>query len=326
MHSTFGPQCCWHRWPGGHCPAGQAPQGPLRTRVCTHTHKAVCPPTRTRLGLAGGTRGHPVAAARWAGVRSHIDGGSARPPPATLHVREPPPLGGAGGSRSWANTESSPEELELGVSWPPGEYCSKGTDRSRYSCGRGRGGSVPLPPPPSPPGGGTSTHVGGRHREDAVQVLHQLLEGGPLGGRGVPALPHDHVPAGGTQVRPRPVPAPAPPQQRPGPRTHRSCVQLAGLSMRWPSFSSLKSSSTGMPGYGEPPSVKISHSRTPKDQLWGGPARQPALRPAAPEQTLPRAGGWLCPHGFPAPALEGPGPTPPSPRRAGGTYTSLWWV
>jgi hypothetical protein len=32
------------------------------------------------------------------------------------------------------NTESSPEELELGVSWPPGEYCSKGTDKSRYSC------------------------------------------------------------------------------------------------------------------------------------------------------------------------------------------------
>lgn len=190
----------------------------------------------------------------------------------------------------------------------------------------GGGAGQCRPPPPSPPGGGTSTHVGGRHREDAVQVLHQLLEGGPLGGRGVPALPHDHVPAGGTQVRPRPVPAPAPPQQRPGPRTHRSCVQLAGLSMRWPSFSSLKSSSTGMPGYGEPPSVKISHSRTPKDQLWGGPARQPALQPAAPEQTLPRAGGWLCPHGFPAPALEGPGPTPPSPRRAGGTYTSLWWV
>ncbi len=29
--------------------------------------------------------------------------------------------------------------------------------------------------------------------------------------------------------------------------THNSLVQLAGLSMRWPSFSSLKSSSTGIP-------------------------------------------------------------------------------
>lgn len=44
-------------------------------------------------------------------------------------------------------------------------------------------------------------------------------------------------------------------------------MQLAGLSMRWPSFNSLKSSSTGMPGYGDPPSVKISQRRTPKDQL-----------------------------------------------------------
>ena len=59
--------------------------------------------------------------------------------PVALHVREPPLLGGAGGSRSWANTESSPEELELGVSWPPGEYCSKGADRSRYSCWREAG-------------------------------------------------------------------------------------------------------------------------------------------------------------------------------------------
>lgn len=32
------------------------------------------------------------------------------------------------------NTESSPEELELGVSWPLGEYCSNGTERSKYSC------------------------------------------------------------------------------------------------------------------------------------------------------------------------------------------------
>lgn len=51
------------------------------------------------------------------------------------------------------------------------------------------------------------------------------------------------------------------------PSTHRSWVQLAGLSIRWPSFKSLKSSSTGIPGYGDPPKVKISHSSTPKDQL-----------------------------------------------------------
>lgn len=37
--------------------------------------------------------------------------------------------------------------------------------------------------------------------------------------------------------------------------------------MRCPSFSNLKSSSTGIPGYGEPPSVKISHIRTPNDHL-----------------------------------------------------------
>lgn len=57
-------------------------------------------------------------------------------------------------------------------------------------------------------------------------------------------------------------------------KAHRSCVQLAGLSMRWPSFNSLKSSSTGMPGYGEPPSVKISQRRTPKDQLRGNEDRR----------------------------------------------------
>lgn len=49
--------------------------------------------------------------------------------------------------------------------------------------------------------------------------------------------------------------------------THSSWVQLDGRSMRCPSFSSLNSSSTGMPGYGEPPSVKISHIRIPKDHL-----------------------------------------------------------
>lgn len=43
---------------------------------------------------------------------------------------------GSSGSGSWANTESSPEEQVLLESWQVGEYCSKGTDRSRYSCQR----------------------------------------------------------------------------------------------------------------------------------------------------------------------------------------------
>lgn len=41
---------------------------------------------------------------------------------------------GSSGSGSWANTESSPEEQVLLESWQVGEYCSKGTARSRYSC------------------------------------------------------------------------------------------------------------------------------------------------------------------------------------------------
>lgn len=56
-------------------------------------------------------------------------------------------------------------------------------------------------------------------------------------------------------------------QGQPPQYTHKSWVQFAGLSIRWPSFKSLKSSSTGIPGYGDPPKVKISHSSTPKDQL-----------------------------------------------------------
>ena len=74
---------------------------------------------------------------------------------------------------------------------------------------------------------------------------------------------------------PSPGQGPRLPLPCPGGGPHRSCVQLAGLSMRWPSFSSLKSSSTGMPGYGEPPRVKISQSRTPKDHLRGSQRHQP---------------------------------------------------
>lgn len=123
---------------------------------------------------------------------------------------------------------------------------------------------------------------------------------------------------------PRPRGWPPPPQRRE--RTHRSCVQLAGLSMRCPSFSSLKSSSTGMPGYGEPPSVKISQSRTPKDQLWvvGGaaasaPEQTPPEHRAQPRGLRPRPPGCL------PPAACAPLPAH-APAKFGATYTSLWWV
>lgn len=60
------------------------------------------------------------------------------------YVRITPLLGGclgrqgSSGSESWAKTESSPEEQVLLESWQVGEYCSKGTARSRYSCRGGR--------------------------------------------------------------------------------------------------------------------------------------------------------------------------------------------
>lgn len=63
---------------------------------------------------------------------------------------------------------------------------------------------------------------------------------------------------------------------------YSSWVQLEGLSIRWPSFSSLKSSSTGIPGYGDPPNVKISHIKTPKDQLW----KQESKNVSAPRRVI----------------------------------------
>lgn len=48
---------------------------------------------------------------------------------------------------------------------------------------------------------------------------------------------------------------------------YNSGGQFGGRSILCPSRSSENSSSTGMPGYGEPPRVKISHSRIPKDHL-----------------------------------------------------------
>ena len=64
------------------------------------------------------------------------------PPQLRLYVLITPLLGsclgrqGSSGSGSWAKTESSPEEQVLLESWQVGEYCSKGTARSRYSCQR----------------------------------------------------------------------------------------------------------------------------------------------------------------------------------------------
>lgn len=85
--------------------------------------------------------------------------------PGVPHVRMTPLQGGclgrqgSSGSRSCAKTESSPEEQVLWVSWPAGEYCSKGTERSRYSCQGDRAISPGFPhtrdqvspPTPIPP-------------------------------------------------------------------------------------------------------------------------------------------------------------------------------
>lgn len=52
-----------------------------------------------------------------------------------------------------------------------------------------------------------------------------------------------------------------------GGHPYSSGGQFGGRSILCPSRSSENSSSTGMPGYGEPPRVKISHSRIPNDHL-----------------------------------------------------------
>lgn len=43
--------------------------------------------------------------------------------------------------------------------------------------------------------------------------------------------------------------------------------QFSGLSIRYPSLRRRNKSSFGIPGYGLPPNVTISHSTIPKDQL-----------------------------------------------------------
>lgn len=118
---------------------------------------------------------------------------------------------GSSGKGSWANTESSPEEQVLLESGQVGEYCSNGTERSRYS---------------------------------SVEVMERTLSWSSTSCLNVglcegTACQHSRM------------------------IMYNSWVQLAGLSIRWPSFSSLKSSSTGIPGYGDPPRVKISHNNTP---------------------------------------------------------------
>lgn len=180
---------------------GTPARGPRDSHARAHTHTHTHIHTQklsVRPSLPGLGPGPLGPSGRRGGLGSALTLGGLGPQVGSPHVCGPPLLGGAGGRSSWANTESSPEELELGVSWPPGEYCSKGTDRSRYSCGWAVVSTERPQPQPQPPGACRGpTHIGGRHSEDAVQVLHQLLEGGPLRRHSMPALPHDHVPADG---------------------------------------------------------------------------------------------------------------------------------
>lgn len=62
---------------------------------------------------------------------------------------------------------------------------------------------------------------------------------------------------------------------------YNSGGQFGGRSILCPSRSSENSSSTGMPGYGEPPRVKISHSRIPKDHLEAEIGLSRAHRPSS---------------------------------------------
>lgn len=93
--------------------------------------------------------------------------------------------------------------------------------RSRWSCAWPGSRASTDPTAPTGPGtpardglrGGLSAGHGGAwglsyliggHGHDPVQVLHQLLEGGALGGHGVPAVAHHHVPVwgGGSRAHP----------------------------------------------------------------------------------------------------------------------------
>lgn len=346
LHSTFGPRVLpvqvARRSPDSRA---NTPGTPEHMRVCTrahthahtHTRDVACPSVHLFQVLGPGRR-DPVgpgdhgmpAAARWAGVCSHIDGGSAGwPQPFTSasprcrvgpgaagreRTRSRPPR-----SQSWGcpgRLASTARRAPIGPGTPAGGRRAAVSAAPPHGShrGAGRGGAGPLT--------SVDVTVSTRSRSSTSCLKVGLCEGA--------ACQHSRMIMylGDTQVgpalcspAPRPRGWPPPPQ-----RTHRSCVQLAGLSMRWPSFSSLKSSSTGMPGYGEPPSVKISQRRTPKDQLWvvGGAAA------SAPEQTPPERRAQ--PRGLPPrpPGCLPPAACPPLPAHApakfGATYTSLWWV
>lgn len=64
------------------------------------------------------------------------------------------------------------------------------------------------------------SYLVGGHGHDPIQVFHQLLESGSLGGDGVPAIPHHHVPgrAEGRRglSRSSPTPPPTGAEQHPG--------------------------------------------------------------------------------------------------------------
>ena len=49
--------------------------------------------------------------------------------------------------------------------------------------------------------------------------------------------------------------------------TYTSKLQFSGFSIRYPSLSNLNKSLFGIPGYGLPPKVTISHNTIPNDQL-----------------------------------------------------------
>lgn len=82
------------------------------------------------------------------------------------------------------------------------------------------------------------THLVGRHGQTAIQILHQLFEGGSLRGNGIPAVPHHHVPEtepGGVTTRiQNPQTSETTQHYRSNilPASYSSWVHVEGLSMR----------------------------------------------------------------------------------------------
>lgn len=119
-------------------------------------------------------------------------------------------------------------------------------------------------------GTGAKSDLIRRHGESAIQVFHELFEGGSLRWCSMPAVPHHHISVQRISESNKPhkyAKENLAKTFQSYKQTHSSWVHVEGRSIRWPSFSSLNSSSTGTPGYGEPPRVKISQSSTPKDHL-----------------------------------------------------------